>query len=50
MLGQVIEVIAVLIGIYLVLTIGQGFAAQSVIGSIGSNSMNLIKVLQGSGK
>jgi len=49
MVIQIIEVTAVLIGIYLVLTIDKGQAAQSVIGTTGSQYINAIKVLQGSG-
>ena len=47
MLAQIIEVTAVLIGIYLVLTIDKGGAFQKVAGSGGQQFTNIITTLQG---
>jgi len=47
MVMQIIEVSAVLIGIYLVLSIGQGSNAVNVGNSIGGNFVNAVTVLQG---
>ena len=47
MVMQIIEVSAVLVGIYLVLTIDKGGAFQKVAGSGGSQFVNAIATLQG---
>ena len=47
MLSQIIEVVAVLIGIYLVLSIDKGGAFKTVEGAGGSQFVNAITVLQG---
>lgn len=49
MIGQIIEVAAVLIGIYLVLSIGQGKAFETVGGTIGGQFVNAVTALQGKG-
>jgi len=47
MIAQIIEVAAVLIGIYLVLSIDKGGAFQKVAGSGGQQFVNAISTLQG---
>ena len=47
MVMQIIEVSAVLIGIYLVLTIGQGKNFETVAGAGGTQFVNAVTALQG---
>lgn len=47
MMMQIIEVTAVLIGIYLVLTIDKGGAAEKVAGAGGKQFVDIISALQG---